>query len=129
MRCPVRGYSGVLINDRPARRDQGTDLGVERERAVEPNEVEPGSWHQGGQTLHEFERGQDDMSRSIFIGAFQLQHDITGAVECEPFVGDSGAGDVAAQLFLATRSRFLELSLTQRDRKWDHPFRRVYLPA
>ena len=62
------------------------------------NEVEPGPWQQGGQTLPEFERGDEDMSSSIFIGAFQLQHDITGAVECEPFVGDSGAGDVAAQL-------------------------------
>ena len=97
MRGPVRIFSGVIINERPAWRDQGTDLGVGRERAVEPNEVEPGPWHQGGQTLHEFERRHEDMSRSIFIGAFQLQHDIiTGAVEFGPLVGDSGAGDIAA---------------------------------
>ena len=30
---------------------------------------------------------------------------------------------------VATRSRFLELSLLRGIRKWDHPFRRVYLPA
>ena len=32
-------------------------------------------------------------------GAFELQHDIAGAVELEPFVGDGGACDIAAQLF------------------------------
>ena len=48
MRGPVRIFSGVLINERSARRDQGTDPGVGRERAVEPNEVESGPWHQGG---------------------------------------------------------------------------------
>ncbi len=72
MRCPVRIYSGVIINDRPARRDQGTDLGIRGERAVEPNEVEPGPWHQGGQTLHEFERGHDDMGGAVLVRAFEL---------------------------------------------------------
>jgi hypothetical protein len=54
-----------------------------------------------------------------------LQYDIAGAVEFEPFIGDGGAGDVAVQLFIATRSRFLELSPLRRNRRWDHPFRRV----
>jgi hypothetical protein len=27
-----------------------------------------------------------------------LQHDIAGAVEFEPFIGDGGAGDITAQL-------------------------------
>jgi hypothetical protein len=47
------------------------------------------------------ERGHDDMSSSIFIGAFQLQHNITGAVEFEPFIGDGGAGDITTQPFEA----------------------------
>ncbi len=38
------------------------------------------------------------MRGSISIRSFQLQHDIAGAVECEPFIGDGRAGDVAAQL-------------------------------
>ena len=32
-------------------------------------------------------------------GAFHLQYDITGTIEFEPFIGDGGAGDIAAQLF------------------------------
>ncbi len=38
------------------------------------------------------------MRGPIFIRGFQLQHDIAGAVECEPFIGDGRAGDVATQL-------------------------------
>ena len=32
------------------------------------------------------------------VGALELQHDIAGTVACQSFVGDGGAGDVAAQL-------------------------------
>jgi hypothetical protein len=35
----------------------------------------------------------------IVVGAFELQHDITSVSALEPFVGDRGAGDVAAQAF------------------------------
>ena len=66
---------------------------------------------------------------AVLVRAFELQHDIAGAVELEPFIGDGGACYIAAQLFVATRSRFLELSPLRRNRRWDHPFRRVYLPA
>ncbi len=38
------------------------------------------------------------MGSAVPVGAFQLQYDITGAVEFEPFIGDGRAGDIAAQL-------------------------------
>jgi hypothetical protein len=34
------------------------------------------------------------------VRAFQLPHDIAGAVELEPFLGDGGACDVAAQRWM-----------------------------
>ena len=46
--------------------------GVIRERILAFGASAP--WHQGGQTLPEFERGQDDMSSSILIGAFQFRN-------------------------------------------------------
>jgi hypothetical protein len=33
------------------------------------------------------------------VGAFELQHDITGTVECQAFVGNGGAGDLTAPMF------------------------------
>ena len=42
------------------------------------------------------------------VRAFELQHDIAGVVEFEPFIVAGGAGDVTAELFVATRSRFIE---------------------
>ncbi len=96
---------------------------------METDEIQPRARYECGEALHELERRHHDMGGAVLVRALELQHDIAGVVEFESFVGDSGAGDVAAQLFIATRGRFLELSLTQRDRKWDHPFRRVYLPA
>src|SRR5438093_6598716 len=43
------------------------------------------------------------MSRAVFVGALELQHDVARAVTLEPFVGDCRAGDIAAQVlqFLA----------------------------
>ena len=32
----------------------------------------------------------------VVVGALELQHDIAGTVECQSFIGDGGAGDVAA---------------------------------
>ena len=39
------------------------------------------------------------MGRAISIGCLQCEHHLAGPVECKPFVGDGGAGDVAAQVF------------------------------
>ncbi len=38
------------------------------------------------------------MGGAVVVGAFELQHDIAGTVECQSLVGDGGAGDVAAQM-------------------------------
>src|SRR5882724_4026855 len=38
------------------------------------------------------------MSRAVFVGALELQHDVARAVTLEPFVGDCRAGDIAAQV-------------------------------
>ncbi len=62
-------------------------------------EVEPGPWHKRCQALHEFQWRHHDVGGAVPIRAFQLQHDIAGTVEFEPFIGDGGAGDIAAQLF------------------------------
>ncbi len=39
------------------------------------------------------------MRGAILVRAFQLQHDIAGAVELEPIISDGGTCDIAAQLF------------------------------
>ena len=38
------------------------------------------------------------MGGAVFVRTLQLQHDLAGAVELEPFVGDGRPGDVAAEL-------------------------------
>ena len=65
---------------------------------METYQIEPRPWHEGVQALHEFERGHDDVSGAVPVRTFELQYDIAGAVEFEPFVGDGGAYNVAAQL-------------------------------
>ena len=39
------------------------------------------------------------MGGAIAPGAFELQHNLAGAIALEPLVGNSRAGDVAAQAF------------------------------
>jgi len=38
------------------------------------------------------------MGGAVFVRTLQLQHDLAGAVALEPFVGDGGPGDIAAEL-------------------------------
>ena len=95
----VQIISGVTDGDWTTRGDLGTQLGVGREHTMEVYKIEPGPWHEGGQALHEFQWCHDDVGGAVPVGAFQLQYDIAGAVEFEPFIGDGGAGDIAAQLF------------------------------
>ena len=45
------------------------------------HEVKSGPQHEGGQAFHEFQRRHDDVSGTIPVRAFELQHDITGAVD------------------------------------------------
>ena len=37
------------------------------------------------------------MRGAVPVGAFELEHDLAGAIAHEPFIGNRGAGDVAAQ--------------------------------
>ena len=39
------------------------------------------------------------MGRPVSVAAFELQHGLAGAIGLEPFIGNRGAGDVAAQAF------------------------------
>ena len=55
--------------------------------------------HQRGQSLHKLQRRQHDVARAILIGTLQLQHHLAHAVATEPFIGNGGAGDIAAQPF------------------------------
>ena len=97
MGCTVEIRRGVICAERSARNELGTPLGMGRKHAMKANEIEPGSWHEGGQALHKFQWGHHDVGGAILVRAFELGHDIAGAVECEPFMGDGRACDSAAQ--------------------------------
>jgi hypothetical protein len=45
------------------------------------------------------------MGRAVLVGGFELQYDIAGAVALESFLGDGGAGDVAAQVLRLRRAK------------------------
>ncbi len=65
------------------------------------NEIQPRARHECGQASHELKRRHHDVGGAVLVRALELQHDITGAVEFEPFIGDGGAGDVATQVLEA----------------------------
>jgi len=46
-----------------------------------------------------FQRRRDDVGGAVAESALQLQHDLAGAITLEPFVGNGGACDLAAQAF------------------------------
>ncbi len=60
---------------------------------METNEIEPGTWHEGGQALHKFQWRHHDVGGAVLVRAFELQYDIAGAVEFKPFIGDGGVCD------------------------------------
>ena len=88
--------------------DLGTQLGVGREHAMEANaagvgatgmlpanprmdalhEMEPWTPHEHGQALHELQRRHHDMGGTVVVRTFELQHDITGTIAFEAFVGN-----------------------------------------
>ncbi len=53
---------------------------------MEANEMEPGTWDEGGQALEEFQRGHHQMGGAIAIRGFELKHDLAGPGAAEPFV-------------------------------------------
>ena len=71
--------------------DRGTQPRIGCQHAVEADQMQARTRHQGGQALHEFQRRHDDVRGAVAPGALQLQHDITGAIALEPFVGDRRA--------------------------------------
>ena len=66
---------------------------------METNEMKPGTWDEGGQALQEFQRGHHKMGGAIAVRGFQLQHDLTGPGEAEPFVAEGRTHDVATEAF------------------------------
>ena len=66
---------------------------------MEADEMQPGTGHERGEALHEFERFHHDMGGAVVVGAFELQHDITGTTAFEAFVGNGWTGNVSAQVF------------------------------
>ena len=66
---------------------------------MKTDKVQVWARHQRGQALHEFERRHLDVRGALAPRALELQHDITSAIALEPFVGDRGTRDVAAQAF------------------------------
>ena len=90
VRVFVCGLAGIL---RWARHDRGTQPGIGREHAVESDQMQARSRHQGGQALHEFQRRHLDVRGAVAVRAFELQDDIAGAIALEPLNGDRGAGD------------------------------------
>ena len=94
----IYGLIGVGFLRR-ARHDCTTQSGIGRQHAVKANQVQAWAWRQRGQALHELQRRHPDVRGAIAPGALQLQHDATRAILLEPFVGERGARDVAAQAF------------------------------
>ena len=66
---------------------------------MEANQMQPGTRDECGEPLQELQRRHDDVGGAVAVGAFELQHDLAGAVALEPLVGNRRAGDVAAQAF------------------------------
>ena len=61
--------------------DRGTEFSIRRQHAMEANEVESWARHEGGQALHEFQRGHKDMGGAILVGALELQYDIAVIID------------------------------------------------
>ena len=102
-----------------------TQLGVGREHAVEANQMHLGRGTSAGRAARmNSSGGIDDVSGAILVGALQLQHDIAGVIAFESFVGNGGAGDIAAQAFEfltligATAHRCMQAEAVRVDTAW-----------
>ena len=67
-------------------------------RGHQANEVQPRPGHQRSQPLHELQRRRPLVGGAVAPRGLELQHDWPGSVGLYAFVGQSRAGDVAAQL-------------------------------
>ncbi len=99
MGCLGRRRSGRVRRGGGAGDNRGPQLRVGREHAVEADEMQLGTGDERGQALQELERRHHDMGGAIVVGAFELYHDLTGPVACQPFIGDGRAADVPTKVF------------------------------
>ena len=83
-RCPV-----LLRRLRDHRRTQRR---VRGEHPVKADLVQPRSWHQRGQALHELLRLHDDVGGAVASRALELQHHLPPGIAAQAFVGECGAG-------------------------------------
>ena len=65
---------------------------------MKAKEMAPWTRDERRETLAAFQRGHDEMDGAIAIRGFAWQDDLTGPGAAEPFVPESGAGDVATKL-------------------------------
>jgi hypothetical protein len=70
------------------RDDRRAQLGVGREHTMEANQMQPRARDPCGQALHELQRRHHDMGGAVTVGTLELQHDLTGWIALEPFVGN-----------------------------------------
>ena len=75
----------------------GAQLGVGGQYTMKADQMQPWPWHQRRQPLHEFQWRHDQVRCAVTPGRLQPQHDLSGGVGLHAFVGQSRAGDVAAQ--------------------------------
>ena len=74
-------------------------LAVRGEHAVVSGEMGAGAWNEGGEAGDEVDGVEHDMSGAVPEGVLEPIHDLPTVIDREAFVGDGGAGDVAAQAF------------------------------
>jgi hypothetical protein len=80
------------------RHHQRPQLGIRRQHAAKPDQVQPRPRHQRRQPLHELQRIHDQMGRSIAPRRLELELHLAGGVELDPLVRQRRPRDVAAQL-------------------------------
>ena len=81
----------------------GHDLGAQgrvgRQYTMEENEMESGTWDEGGQALQEFQRGHHEVGGAIAVRGFELEDDLAGRGAAQAFVAQGRARDVATHSF------------------------------
>jgi transposase, IS5 family len=99
------GYQGASKRDdaKPAANwsigHQRAQLGVGCQHAVQADQMQPRSGHQGSQALHELQRRHDQVRGPVAPRSLELEHHLPGGVGLHAFFGQGRPGDVAAQLF------------------------------
>ena len=92
---PVSGIFGtVQVGD-----DAAAVLAVRGEHAVVSGEMGAGAWDEGREAGNEVDGVEHDMGGAVPEGVLESIHDLGAVIDREAFVGDGGAGDVAAQAF------------------------------